>query len=557
MIKYLNEEEFRYNSLTDDEKRYIFNLFRDSYLKSVGTHWSEEKFIKKTKDWLFFGDKINGFIAVKENNGIFKLVISAGSLSSVINGINELLSLNKPVWGLSNDKLKNFLVKKFNFISPNKEEILKMKKLFSDEFLANKEYIINDDGTFTFNYDDVGVSNKYFVANELFFNKINKQKMNLSSLINEADYSLHKGDLSNANKPYGGWKDNLYAMSGRSTGHFGSGTYISTYKNEDKELYNKYIDVPYYRQNITKVKKGLYVIDLDKYNLYKPSGKRVADFLFSTLRLINQFFYTFDDLNSKGIVLNDFKKRRLQIIINNLKKLNLKLPPLKDCLDIINKLQQILHRAQESKPPTLATLIMEYNGFNGVNVNNIDGWDNPTHGSVIYDLKKFDDNRYSTETQNVSTEYIKDKNNKIILKYNEKFYQKINRNTTIKRINYYINELTEPLEKFDWENLDNFLQKGEITKEVYNHILKIYSFKLKKLINDGLDIYKLNKFDIIALLSKGDFDYINKNYNLEKLMRFIYENKIFYLDIVKKYLKTIDKEKLEDKHYYDEIMSLF
>jgi hypothetical protein len=557
MIKYLNEEEFRYNSLTDDEKRYIFNLFRDSYLKSVGTHWSEEKFIKKTKDWLFFGDKINGFIAVKENNGIFKLVISAGSLSSVINGINELLSLNKPVWGLSNDKLKNFLVKKFNFISPNKEEILKMKKLFSDEFLANKEYIINDDGTFTFNYDDVGVSNKYFVANELFFNKINKQKMNLSSLINEADYSLHKGDLSNANKPYGGWKDNLYAMSGRSTGHFGSGTYISTYKNEDKELYNKYIDVPYYRQNITKVEKGLYVIDLDKYNLYKPSGKRVADFLFSTLRLINQFFYTFDDLNSKGIVLNDFKKRRLQIIINNLKKLNLKLPPLKDCLDIINKLQQILHRAQESKPPTLATLIMEYNGFNGVNVNNIDGWDNPTHGSVIYDLKKFDDNRYSTETQNVSTEYIKDKNNKIILKYNEKFYQKINRNTTIKRINYYINELTEPLEKFDWENLDNFLQKGEITKEVYNHILKIYSFKLKKLINDGLDIYKLNKFDIIALLSKGDFDYINKNYNLEKLMRFIYENKIFYLDIVKKYLKTIDKEKLEDKHYYDEIMSLF
>jgi hypothetical protein len=188
-MRLINEEEFRYDSLTDEEKKYIFNLFKDSYLKSVGTYWSEEKFIKKTKDWLFFGDKINGFIAAKENNGIFKLIISAGSLGSVINGINELLSLNKPVWGLSNDKLKNFLVKKFNFISPNKEEILKMQKLFSDEFLANKDYIINDDGTFTFNYDDVGVSNKYFVANELFFNKINKEKMNLSSLVNEENIS--------------------------------------------------------------------------------------------------------------------------------------------------------------------------------------------------------------------------------------------------------------------------------------------------------------------------------------------------------------------------------
>jgi hypothetical protein len=108
-MRLINEEEFRYDSLTDEEKKYIFNLFKDSYLKSVGTYWSEEKFIKKTKDWLFFGDKINGFIAAKENNGIFKLIISAGSLGSVINGINELLSLNKPVWGLSNDKLKNFL----------------------------------------------------------------------------------------------------------------------------------------------------------------------------------------------------------------------------------------------------------------------------------------------------------------------------------------------------------------------------------------------------------------------------------------------------------------
>lgn len=185
MIKLINEEIFKYNNLTDEEKKYIFNLFKDSYLKSVGTHWSEEKFINKTKDWLFLGDKINGFIAVKEKNGIYKLIISAGSLSSIIEGINELISFNKPIWGLTNDKLKNFLVRKFNFISPNKEEINKIQNLLKNVLLSNKDFIINDDGTLTFNYDDVGISHKFLIGNDLFFNIIKKNKMKLSPLISE------------------------------------------------------------------------------------------------------------------------------------------------------------------------------------------------------------------------------------------------------------------------------------------------------------------------------------------------------------------------------------
>jgi hypothetical protein len=385
----------------------------------------------------------------------------------------------------------------------------------------------------------------------------------LKSLINEDDYSLHLGDLSNANKPYGGGTDNIYTMRGRSTGHFGSGTYLSTYKNEDNELYNKYIEgSKYYYRHITKVDNGIYVIDLDKYNLYKPGNSKNAKFLFQTLRLINSLFNVLWNENYlKNGNIDNNSKILLRKIINNLNYLNLKLPPLKVFLNSIKTLIAIAENDDESRLPTLGTILMEYNGFNGVNVNNIEGWDNTKHGSVIYDLSKVIEKdstkvqyNKNADNENIDVDYSDKIENK---KFKENFYKKIHRRTTIKGINYYINELTEPLEKIDWNMLDNFLEEGEITNEIFNHIKKVYPIKLKKLINNGFDIYELNKFDIISLLSLGDFDYINKNYNLDKLMRFIYENEIFYLDIVKKYLKTIDKEKLEDEHYYNQIMSKF
>lgn len=326
MIKLINEEIFKYNNLTDEEKKYIFNLFKDSYLKSVGSHWSEEKFINKTKDWLFLGDKINGFIAVKEKNGIYKLIISAGSLSSIIEGINELISLNKPVWGLSNDKLKNFLVKKFNFISPNKEEILKMKKLFSDEFLANKEYIINDDGTFTFNYDDVGVSNKYFVANQLFFNKINKEKMNLSSLVNEENVTppnipntknfWHGGNLDD-------YVDNIAHKKGRY--EYGPGLYAITkydvakkYAKGNRKLYllsiengNEISDV-YLDRNIVEDFVNKYVISSKRKDIINRYEKHYNENKINASIVLNII------LNENAIKSSDTDKLRTFLLNNDI-----------------------------------------------------------------------------------------------------------------------------------------------------------------------------------------------------------------------------------------------
>jgi hypothetical protein len=380
----------------------------------------------------------------------------------------------------------------------------------------------------------------------------------LRSLINEDDYSLHIGDLSKANKPYGGGTDSLYRMSGRGTGHFGSGTYLSTYKNENKELYNKYVEDKIYRNNFTKVDNGIYVVDLDYYNLYKPGNSKNANYLFQTLKLINQFFYSLCQIgysNSTYDGLNENSKIRLKIIINNLEKLNLKLPPLKNFIGIVKNL---CFTDGKDNAPSLSTIIMEYNGYNGVNVNNIEGWDNTTHGSVIYDISKTVKPNYDYNTsynQNLFNTKLRVNDKKIVSDYESenKFYKKITPKTTIKEINYYINELTEPLEKIDWIMLDDLWKEGQISKEIYEHIPKVYSLKIKKLVDNGLRIDELNDEDIRSLLRIVDFNYINEKTNIDDLFYLIHKKQLYYSPNIQKFLKTVDEDKLEDNYWFNEI----
>lgn len=58
----------------------------------------------------------------------------------------------------------------------------------------------------------------------------------IMTILKELDYSLHVNRHNefdvNKLKKYGGGTDALLMMNGRGTGHFGSGTYLSTYKED-------------------------------------------------------------------------------------------------------------------------------------------------------------------------------------------------------------------------------------------------------------------------------------------------------------------------------------
>ena len=167
--KQINEETFSFNNLSDDEKNRIYNVFKSSYEKSTGKSWDQNKFQYKASDWLFFG-RDDGFITVrKQNSGMYKLTGAAGSLKSIMQGVEELNSLNTPVWGLMTEKMAKVLKNKYGYIMPPAFLSKYIFGILSKSILGNNNTSINQNGSLTLKYSDVGDATKYFVANKLYY----------------------------------------------------------------------------------------------------------------------------------------------------------------------------------------------------------------------------------------------------------------------------------------------------------------------------------------------------------------------------------------------------
>ena len=197
-------------------------------------------------------------------------------------------------------------------------------------------------------------------------------------LLKEENWNFHhtSDDIKGYGKPYA--SDNRYNMLGRSTGHFGSGTYFSTYNAE----YDRKDDIRKYTKDMTrhpefiKVDNGVYRVDFDIYkNLYDVKSEKEGDILYTALRNLNSMF--------NKVTYNEYDlSLYYQIIYKNCKALGLKCPNYKDLIRMMQKYDK------SDNIQSFSTYFMEYNGFNGVNVSGIGKYDNTTHGSVIYDLSK-------------------------------------------------------------------------------------------------------------------------------------------------------------------------
>lgn len=185
--KILNEELFLFKNLNQNEKDHIFNMFRNSYTKSTGASWDKEKFYNKADSYLFFGNKDNGFVTVKPNSdGTLKLTTASGNLNDIFSGMSELISTNKPIWGLLSNKISLILIKKYGFILPPKNV---SNFLINNVIKPSSEFKFNDDGSLTLNYNDIGLSNKVFVGNKNFF-KFLLSKINQNDIPNDIKYYL-------------------------------------------------------------------------------------------------------------------------------------------------------------------------------------------------------------------------------------------------------------------------------------------------------------------------------------------------------------------------------
>lgn len=190
------------------------------------------------------------------------------------------------------------------------------------------------------------------------------------SVINEVNYNYHitNNEINGNGRPY--VSDNKEAIRGRETGHFGSGTYFASYKDKNFNKYGENISEP----NFIKIKNGIYRVDIDFYkNLYKVNSKQEGDLLYTTLRCLNAIYNNVSDGKYNNATL--YQKVRNNISYLELKDISYK--------DLINLLKTYM---SENKIQSFSTYFMEQNGYNGVNVSGIPGYDNTTHGSVIYNL---------------------------------------------------------------------------------------------------------------------------------------------------------------------------
>lgn len=190
------------------------------------------------------------------------------------------------------------------------------------------------------------------------------------------DFNYHFGKEHNG-KPY--YSDNKFMMVGRDTGHFGSGTYFSTYKfdgNKDIEQYSS--ENPDNPQFI-KIRDGVYRVNLDFYkNLYRVPNEQYGNVLYTTLENVNNLY--------NRVANGDYNcAKQYQIIKANCSHIGLKCPSYKDLMRMAQE-----HASKNSDIRSFSTVFMEMNGYNGVNVSGIFKFDNTLHGSVIYDLSKVD-----------------------------------------------------------------------------------------------------------------------------------------------------------------------
>jgi hypothetical protein len=166
----LNESK-RFDDFTPEEKRQIFNVFTQSYVKATGSSWDEGKFYSRANEWLFFGDS-TGFVTVRpQKSGYYKLTGVAGNIKSILKALQELNTTNYPIWGMLTQELANILVRRYGFRMPNRLESFIIGKLISNNVFGNIEHRRNPDGSITFNYKDVGESTKVFVGNREYYKK--------------------------------------------------------------------------------------------------------------------------------------------------------------------------------------------------------------------------------------------------------------------------------------------------------------------------------------------------------------------------------------------------
>lgn len=152
-----------------------YEIFRNEYEKATGKSWDKNKFISRAANWEFYGDE-NGYVAIRrQRSGFVKLVGMAGNNKSKLKGMQDLISMNVPLWGMVSKEIKDIAIRK-GMRMPNFLERQVLKRNISPQVFGDAKILdYMKDGGVKIQYPDVGVVVKYLVGTPSYYSELKKR----------------------------------------------------------------------------------------------------------------------------------------------------------------------------------------------------------------------------------------------------------------------------------------------------------------------------------------------------------------------------------------------
>jgi hypothetical protein len=172
----LAESVYTYNSLSDDEQKRLYDIFRDSYQKATGAAFDQDDFDWRASNWTFFGNAPDdknptgpvGGIAVRKqmSNNMIKLVASFGDFRSVLRGFDEFKSKhgNDPTWGIVTPEILKLVTKHDKNFKALPGIVVKAMETAIKKFSNGEVKSVGIDGSMQVS-TPAGIMKKMFLAN--------------------------------------------------------------------------------------------------------------------------------------------------------------------------------------------------------------------------------------------------------------------------------------------------------------------------------------------------------------------------------------------------------
>jgi len=192
-------EPAKYRDPQDVDLNKAYDMFADSYQKATGKAWEKSKFLDRANGWRFYGDDA-GYIAVRpQRSGLYKLVGIAGDDTnptakgrSLIKAFKDLMSENKPTWGMVANDLKG-MAERMGLKSPAPFFTKQLVKYIPKEMFGGAELKgVLPDGGIQLEYSDIGSATKYFIANDAYFQWLKQSIDSNSNIPSPAKFMLKK-----------------------------------------------------------------------------------------------------------------------------------------------------------------------------------------------------------------------------------------------------------------------------------------------------------------------------------------------------------------------------